>query len=350
MALLKFKKVGIAGISACVPKNTIKNEHFTELFSEKSLKKAIKTTGIIERRISDKDKCSSDYCYEAADKLLDEMKIDRNSIDLLIFVSQTPDYRIPSTAIILQDRLGLPKSTASFDINLGCSGYVYGLSVAFAYSSQESINKVLLLVGDTVSKFVSPKDKTTSLLFGDGGTATLIEKNSKFEDSFFSLNSDGGRSDALKIKAGGYRNPSSYKTLIPKIHEAGNIRNDEQLFMDGAEIFNFTIQEVPKDIQKLLKYSNTEMKNIDFIVYHQANKFITDYLTKKLKCSLDKVPYSLDKYGNTSCASIPLTVVSELREKGNNKRMILCGFGVGLSWATALIDFSDVHLCKIREV
>ena len=144
MALLRFKKVGITGISACVPKNTIKNEYFTELFSEKVLKKTIKTTGIIERRISDKDKCSSDYCYEAADELLNEMKIDRNSIDILVFVSQTPDYRVPSTAIILQDRLGLSKSTAAFDINLGCSGYVYGLSVAYSYASQESIQKVLI--------------------------------------------------------------------------------------------------------------------------------------------------------------------------------------------------------------
>lgn len=132
---------------------------------------------------------------------------------------------------------------------MGCSGYVYGLSVAFAYATQENINKVLLLVGDTVSKFVSSKDKTTSLLFGDGGTATLIGENSKFTDSYFSLNSDDGRNNALKIKAGGYRNPSSIETLKPRIHENGNIRNDEQLFIDGAEIFNSTIQEVPKDIK-----------------------------------------------------------------------------------------------------
>lgn len=350
MAFLKFNKIGIEGISACIPRKIVRNRECLELFGEQALKKSIKTTGVIERRIANENECASDYCYEAAVKLLEELKIDRNSIDILIFVSQTPDYRIPATSIVLQDRLGLSKSTAALDINLGCSGYVYGLSVAFAYSLQESINRVLLLVGDTVSKFISHKDKTTALLFGDGGTATLIGKNSKFSNSYFSLNSDGSKNSALKIKAGGYRNPSSTGTLSPIIHENGNIRNDEQLFMDGTEIFNFTIREVPNDIKRLLEYSNTNIEDIDFIVYHQANKFITDYLTKKLKYPLNKVPYSLSKYGNTSGLSIPLTIVSELKEKINNNKLILCGFGVGLSWATALIDFSDIYISDLMQL
>jgi 3-oxoacyl-[acyl-carrier-protein] synthase III len=348
MAFIKFKNVGITGMGACVPKNKVSNKKSSELFSDASLKKTIKITGVIERRISDKKYCSSDYCFEAANHLLNEMNVDRKSIDILIFVTQTPDYRIPSTSIVLQGRLGLEKSTACFDINLGCSGYVYGLSVAYSYASQENIQKVLLLVGDTVTKFVSDKDKTTSLLFGDGGTATLIEKKDEFKESFFSLNSDGSRNDILKIKAGGYRNQSSCETLLPKVKEQGNIRSDEQLFMDGTEIFNFTIREVPRDIRNLIKFSNTEINNIDFIVYHQANKFITDYLTKKLNYPLERVPYSLNKYGNTSCASIPLTILSELKDNIFNKKLILCGFGVGLSWASALLDFNKLHIENIR--
>jgi len=251
MPLIKYKNVGITGISGCVPKNIVSNKQSNEFYSIALLKKTIKTTGIIERRISDKKNCSSDYCFEAANILLDKMNIDRKSVDVLIFVTQTPDYRIPATSIVLQNRLGLENTTACFDINLGCSGYVYGLSVAYSYVSQENIKRVLLLVGDTVTKFVSDKDKTNSFLFGDGGTATLVEKTDEFTESFFSLNSDGSRNDVLKIKAGGYRNQSSLETLLPKIQEQGNIRSDEQLFMDGTEIFNFTIREVPKDILKL---------------------------------------------------------------------------------------------------
>jgi 3-oxoacyl-[acyl-carrier-protein] synthase-3 len=350
MTFIRYKNIGITGISACVPKKVVKNICLNDIFSDNTLKKLIKMTGIMERRIADKKQCSSDICFEAANALLDKMNIDRKSIDLLIFVTQTPDYRIPATSILLQDRLGLEKATACFDINLGCSGYVYGLSIAYAYVSQDGIKKALLLVGDTVSKFVSVKDKATSLLFGDGGSATLIEKKDEFRDSYFSLNSDGSRNEFLKIKAGGYRNPSSYETLLPKIQEDGNIRSDEELFMNGTEIFNFTLQEVPKDIKNLLKFANNKLNDVDFVVYHQANRFITDYLTKKLGYPLDRVPYSLDKYGNTSGASIPLTIVSELKEKITDKKLILCGFGVGLSWANALLDFQRVYIDDLRNI
>lgn len=352
MAFLSFNNVAITGISACVPKNIINNVCLKELMSESTLYKTIKTTGINERRITSKHTCSSDLCYEAASKLLNEMDIDRKSIDMLIFVTQTPDFRIPSTALILQDRLGLLKSTGAFDVNLGCSGFVYGLSIAFSYASQNGINRILLLVGDTISKVTSPKDKATVLLFGDGGSATLIEKKDDEVKSYFTLNSDGSGCNALTIRVGGYRCPSNVNTLNIKEYENCGIGGDENLFMDGIEVFNFAIREIPKDINEILNYSSNNLKNIDFIIYHQANRFIIDYFTKILKYPIERVPCSYHKFGNTSGASIPLTIVSELREKFNTgiHKIILCGFGAGFSWATALLELSNCYVADLVEL
>ena len=352
MSLITFNNVGISGISAVVPQNVIDNRYFTDIFNEKEIENTIKTTGIAERRFADEGICSSDLCFEASKILLDEMKVEKESIDLLIFISQTPDYHQPATAPILQHRLGLPKSTGSFDINLACSGYVYGLSTAFSYVSQKGIDRVLLLVGETLSKIISKKDRATSLLFGDGGTATLIEKNEDNLTSYFSLNSDGFREGVLKIAGGGYRIQSSAETLEEKKYEDGSIRNKEHLFMDGIEVFNFTMREVPKDIKRILKFSNKNLEEIDYIVFHQANKFMTDFFAKKLKCPIERVPYSLQKFGNTSAVSIPLTIVSEMRDTliDKTKQVIMCGYGGGLSWGTALLNLNNVYISELVEV
>jgi len=350
MPFLSFKNVGISGIAACVPRKILKNCEFTELLDANDLNKTIQTTGVVERRVVRAETCASDLCYEAALRLFNDLSIKKESIDMLIFVSQTPDYRIPATAITLQHRLGLQISTAAFDVNLGCSGYVYGLSMAFSYASSSGIQRILLLVGDTVSKFVSKKDKTTALLFGDGGSATLIEKKGSFGDSFFSLNSDGSGADALKIKGGGYRYPSSTETLKEKVFKGGSLRNDEQLLMDGAEIFNFTLDRIPGDIKNLVAQAELDLDKIDAIILHQANKFITDYLIKKLKYPLGKVPYSIGAYGNTSGVSIPLTIVSEWDKIVSKNKFLLCGFGVGLSWATTVVEMHDCRVSDLVEV
>jgi 3-oxoacyl-[acyl-carrier-protein] synthase-3 len=349
---MTFKGVGITGISACVPRNVIRNVELESVMTEQEVKNAIETTGIIERRFANDQTCSSDLCYEAALKLLNEMNIEVKSIDLLIFVSQTPDYHQPATAPILQNRLGLPKTVGSFDINLACSGYVYGLSTAFSYVSQDGINKVLLLVGETFSKIVSLKDRATSLLFGDGASATLIEKNENTGESYFSLGSDGSGESAIKIKAGGYRYPSSNESINEKEYEDGSVRTDEQFFMNGVEVFNFVMREVPKDIMAILKYSNRNLDEIDYIVFHQANKFITDFLAKKLKYSNKKVPYCLDKYGNTGAVSIPLTIVSELKDElsESKKNFILSGYGSGFSWATAFLAINKCYISDVIEI
>lgn len=352
MALMSFRGLGITGISACVPKNVVRNIELKGVMTERELKNAIETTGIAERRFADKDICSSDLCYEAASKLLEEMSVDRKTIDLLIFLSQTPDYRQPATAILLQNRLGLPKTVGSFDINLACSGYVYGLATAFSFVSQNGINRVLLLVGETLSKVVSLDDRATSLLFGDAGSATLIEKNKDAGMSYFSLNSDGSGYSFLSIPAGGYRNPSSREALNKKKHQDGSIRSEEQIFMDGMEIFNFTMREVPKDIKTILSFSSQSLADIDYIIYHQANKFIIDFFAKKFKYPKEKIPYCLQKYGNTSAVSIPLTIVSELKDTlvNERKKLILCGYGAGLSWATAILELNNCFVSHTMEI
>lgn len=351
MSIISYENVEIRGISAVVPKNIINNNSFSNFFTEKEIKNAIRTTGIEERRFSDKQTCSSDLSFEAAELLLKKIDIEREHIDILIFVSQTPDYHQPATAPILQNRLKLSKSCGAFDINLACSGYVYGLSTAFAYASQKGIRNVLLLVGETLSKIISQEDRATSLLFGDAGSATLIGKSDLTNSSYFSLNSDGEGKDVLKIKAGGYRFPSSPETLKVKNYEDGSKRTDEQLFMDGVEVFNFTMREVPKDIKRILKFAKKDLSEVDYIIFHQANKFMTDFFAKKLKYPIEKVPYSIQKYGNTSAVSIPLNIVAELnRDILRDKYIIMSGYGGGLSWGTSLFKINDIVIPEIKEV
>ena len=352
MSLLSFEHVGIIGISAVVPKRKIDNKNFCGIFKQQELNNTISKTGICERRIADEHICTSDLCYEAAEILFREMDIDRDTVDSLIFLSQTPDYHQPATAPTLQHRLGLPKSTASFDINLACSGYVYGLATAFSYASQKGMDRVLLLVGETLSKIVSNHDRATALLFGDAGTATIVEKNSQFGPSYFSLNSDGSGYQILIIPGGGYRNPSSLQTIAERQYDDDSKRSDEQLFMDGMEVFNYTMREVPEDIKRILKFSEKTINEIDYLIFHQANKYMTDFFIKKLKYQSDNVPYSLDRFGNTSSASIPLTVVTELKSllENQKKTVLISGFGAGFSWGTGLIELNNVHIATLHTV
>ena len=267
---------------------------------------------------------------------------------MLIFFSQGNDYRIPATAPHLQHRLQLPKSTGAFDMGLACSGYVYALSVAFSLASQDGIDKVLLLDGETFSKLINERDKTNALIYGDAGTATLIEKGD-FGESVFSLNSDGSGVDALKIEAGGARIPASADNISEKVMEDGNIRSPHQLYMDGMEVFNFTMLNVPKDINKMMALTGNNAETLDMLVLHQANKFMTDYFIKRLKIPSEKVPYSLDRFGNTSSASIPLTIVTETKMRKKDK-VIISGFGAGLSWATAYLSLKNCEICELVEV
>ena len=352
MAFLEFNRIGISGVSVSVPKQKIVNAECTGFFTLEEVQSTIQKTGIAERRVVDEKTCASDLCCAAAEALLAEMSIDRNEIDVLIFVSQTPDYRMPVTGTILQDRLGLAKTTAAFDINLGGSGYVYGLALAYSFAQQESIRKVLLLDGETPTKVYSFKDKVAGLLYGDGGSATIVEKIDHDNPTYFSLNSDGARSQMIWIKGGGYRHPSSAETLRAKEHEDGSIRSDEQGAVDVAGFTDFAIREIPADMVHIFKYAGENYEGMDFYLLHQAAKFLNDQIAKKMKISQDKIPYSMHKFGNTSSVSIPLTMVSEIRDqlRQDKNRLFMSGFGAGLSWASAITSIDRCVIPKLVEI
>lgn len=352
MALISYKNIGISGMAAAVPGKVINNYEYDLWFKKEDIKEVVDKIGVKERRFADEMTCSSDLCFAAAEKLITDMQINREEIDLLVFISQTPDYRMPATSVILQERLGLSTGTIAFDINLGCPAFIYGLSVVYSMMMSGQIRKALLLDGETRSKVYSLKDRKTAFLFGDGGIAALIERNDRFTDSYFSLNSDGSRESLIKVNAGGYRNMSTAETVKEKVvDEYGNIRSDENGYMNGADVFNFVIREVPKDFKRLVEYSGTEIGSVDYFVFHQANSYINGFLAKKLKLPEEKVPSTIEKYGNTSSVSIPLTIISELKNEMRAKnKLLLCGFGVGLTWATAVINTEDCYIADIVEI
>lgn len=352
MAYLSYSNIGIAGIAACVPKNKIDNYNYTQYFPKDVVEKVVDKIGIKERRFADNDICASDLCYAAAEKLIADMQIDKSTINVLIFISQTPDYRMPATSFLLQERLGLPKTTMVFDLSLGCSAFLYGLSLGYSLLQQPTINRVLLLDGETRSKVYSPKDRKTAFLFGDAGAAALLEKGEKYRNSYFSFNSDGSMADTIKIEGGGYRIPSSEETLRERVvDEYGNVRSLEHGYMDGDDVFNFVASKVPKDIKKLCETAGEDLASMDYYLLHQANDFMNQFLIKKLKIYGDKVPSSISKFGNTSSVSIPLTIVSELQEKMHgNRKILLSAFGVGLSWGTAILHTNYCHICPLVEI
>lgn len=352
MAYIQFEGVGITAMSAAVPKRVIKNREYTEIFTEQEANDIVDKTGIEERRFADVETCSSDLCFAAAEKLITDNNISREEIDLLVFISQTPDYRMPATSCTLQHRLGLSNNTIAFDITLGCSAFLYGLSLVYGMMEHSGLRKALLLDGETRSKVYSPRDRRSAFLFGDGGVAALIERDSKFGMSTFSLNSDGSRADLIMIPAGGYRKMSSAETVIEKVvDEFGNMRSEEQGYMRGGDVFNFVIREIPRDIKKTVAYAGKEIDRFDYIVFHQANNFINSYIAKKMKLNTERIPSTIGKFGNTSSVSVPLTIVSELKGKlDGQKELLLSAFGVGMTWATGIVPFVDCKISDIVEV
>ncbi len=348
MATIRYNGVGINAMAACVPAKKAYNRDLSDIMPADEVEKMINSVGIHERRICDDDVFASDLCYKAARKLMDDNGIDPASIDMLLFMSQGADYRIPATSCILQNRLGLSKDCAAMDLSLGCSGYVYALSCAMAYASMPGINRVLLLDGEAFSKIVNPKDKVNVPLYGDAGTATLVEKGD-FGESVFILHTDGAGEEAVKIPSG-MRSPLTAESLEVKERENGNFRSDTEVYMDGMEVFNFAIRVVPKGVKAIVKEVGAGIDDTDYIVFHQSNRFMTDFFTKKLKIPESKVPYCIGRFGNTSSASVPLTIVSELQDRlAGKKNVVMCGFGAGLSWGTAWVSFNGCNISPLVE-
>ena len=353
MAILTYNNVGITAMAGCVPRRVIDNYHYDlDLWPEDEVRKVVDKVGVKERRFANEQICASDLCFAAAERLIADNGIDRSEIDLLIFLSQTPDYRMPATSILLQHRLGLPMTTMAFDISLGCSGFISALSIAYAMMQNGGFRKCLLLDGETRSKVYSRKDRREAFIFGDAGVAVLIERGEKFGESHFSINSDGSRGELIMIPGGGYRHMSSAATLEEKVvDEYGNVRSDEQGRMNGADVFNFVIVEVPKDIKRLMQVTGEDIQTMDYYVFHQANAFINNHIAKRLKLRAERIPWTIEKYGNTSSVSVPLTIVSELRNQmAGEKKLMLSAFGVGLAWGTAIVPFVDCRISEIVEI
>lgn len=352
MAFLEFNGVGVRAMAAAVPKRIVKNREYTDVWSTEEAAAIVDKTGIEERRFADEETCSSDLCFAAAEKLFEDNDIAKEDIELLVFISQTPDYRMPATSVTLQHRLGLPNNTIAFDISLGCSAFLYGLSVVYGMMQNSGLKKAIILDGETRSKVYSPRDRRSAFLFGDGGVAALIERNEVFGKSTFSLNSDGSRAELIMIPAGGYRKMSSAETVVEKVvDEFGNMRSEEQGYMMGGDVFNFVIREIPRDIKNTLAHAERTADSFDYVVFHQANNFINSYIARKMKLDTTKIPSTIAKFGNTSSVSVPLTIVSELKGKLDGKKdLLLSAFGVGMTWATGIVPFVDCKISDIVEV
>lgn len=343
MAYLRTSHSKIVAISSCVPAHVERTADYAHISVEERALFS-KTTGILERRVASKEVACSDLCFASAQHLLEKYNC-KDEIDVIIFVSQSPDYILPATAILLQDRLGLKKTSMAFDISLGCSGYVYGLSVMANLLESGMLKKGLLLVGDKSSTSTAYTDKSTYPLFGDAGTATLMEHTSDAHDMHFSLQSDGSGKNAIIIEHGSCRSPFD-KTLEDLVEiEPGISRAKKHLILDGMDVFNFALREAAANINELYEKSGKTKEQTDFFVLHQANKLINETVRKKLKADPEKVPYSIDLFGNTSSASIPLTMCVKLKNELAGKRLnlLLSGFGVGYSWGSVILETENVY-------
>jgi 3-oxoacyl-[acyl-carrier-protein] synthase-3 len=348
MAFSKFKESKISGVVTVVPSTVCCIDDEVDLYggNEKQIARIKRAVGLDKRHVTDETTTTLDLCVDAAEKLILGLSLDREDIDGVIFVTQTPDHVQPSNAAIAHGKLELSTNAASFDISLGCSGYVYGLWMANMMIASQTCKKVLLLAGDTLSKCVNKRDRSTAPLFGDAGTATLIEASEQQNLSYFSLHTNGAGSQHILQPAGGFREPSSLETAVEEVDEEGNYRSRNDLAMNGGEVFNFSIKTEPTAIKEILEYAEQDIETIDYVIFHQANKYIITNIAKRLKLSMDKVPCgTVSKYGNQSSASIPCTINDALNEEVSvqSKRVILSGFGVGLSWASAIVGLDNIY-------
>lgn len=335
-----FENISIEAVAGCVPKQIIENSYFSEIMEPKDMRKFERTTGIKQRRYAVSSITASDLGYEAAKKILDDKKC-KNDITALIFISQTADYKIPFTSNILQNKLGLPQDILCLDINAGCAGFIQGLSTAYALAATTS-GKVLLVVAETLSKILSKEDRSTSMLFGDGAAAILISKDKSIKsNSYFNFFSDGSNADAIIVPDGGCRNPFNEDSLKWREDSQGNRNKGTHLKMDGPRVFDFTLREIPLSVEKLINKYKIDIEEIDSFLFHQSNKFIIKQIASRLKLPKDKILINIDRFGNTSGATIPLLMVTELDQKQLPKTILISGYGVGLNWGNGILSLSS---------
>jgi 3-oxoacyl-[acyl-carrier-protein] synthase-3 len=352
MAYLTIKNVVIRGFSACVPKTIEENINSPIFKTTEEAAKFISSTGVERRRIASNDITTSDLCITAANRLIENLHWNKSEIDCIIFVTQTPDYILPATSCIIQNKLQLSKECYALDISLGCSGWVYGLSVIANLLSTGMMKKGLLLVGDTALKSTSPMDKSAWPLFGDAGTATAIEFEDNQKEINFHFACDGSGFDAIIIPEGGFRKMFSKNSLEYEQFEEGISRNKLQTILNGMDVFSFGISKAPESINKMTDKFQIDLEKIDLFTFHQANLFMNEKICKKLKLPSEKVLYSLKDFGNTSSATIPLTLITQAKKELETKHLkhIACGFGVGLSWGSVYFETDKIVVPELLEI
>lgn len=343
--MIKIEGVRLSSLTCCVPGSAEDNLCVPDFPDERKIK-IIEGTGVRSRYVADEGTCTSDLVTAAAKHILHECKVESEQVGVLLYATQSPDYILPATSYVIHDALKLCSETITFDINLGCSAYVYGLYIASTLLISSGKRYALLLAGDTISKYVSPEDASTRFLFGDAGSATLLEADETAEPMYYSLGSDGSGWRNLIIPAGGARNKKTAETSVLNQVTDGNKRSEEHLFMDGMEIFNFTISTVVPHIQQVI----AEQGMADATVFHQANRYMLEFMRKSLKIPRDIFLYSLEKYGNTSSASIPLTLCSAYKDKRYGPKVLLSGFGVGYSWGSVVLDINKTKIHDIKHL
>lgn len=337
----------ISGIASAVPEHEVSVESLASVFGEKAVSKLQTLTGIHTFRKTLENQTASDLGFVAAQHLLATQEIDPSKISALVFVSHSCDYRRPATACVLHKRLNLRRECAAFDINLGCSAYPYGLFQVASLMKSSDIDIALLVCAETLTKLVAPKDRTTAHLFGDCGTATLLRKSDEEEGIKGIVRTDGSGYRSVIVPAGGFRN--RFASLQELQWPDGNVRRLHDLYMDGPAVFEFTLTQVPELLSDFLSCDDRSIAQYDCLVLHQANLHILKQIARKLKVSMDKVPLSLDRYGNTSSASIPLTLCDAYSDRHTPDRLnvLMCGFGVGLSLGVASAEISTNDLLPV---
>lgn len=342
MALASTSGACIRAICSSVPTTRFDNLSDSTAFPPEEVDKVVKMAGVRTRHLASDTMCSSDLCVAAARRVLESLAWSPDSVDALIFVTQTPDYLLPSTSCLAHQRLGLSDRCAAFDVGLGCSGYPYGLWLASMMLAGGGLKRVLLLHGETPSRFSDNTDRAVALLFGDAGSATAIESGNTANARpwWFSLHTDGTGWRDLIIEGGGFRDRTP--TDPRKLYVA----------MNGANIFNFTIKRVPSLVEETLAGSSTTEAEIDYFILHQSNQFIMRHLAKKMKVPDSKIPYTIHRFGSAGGPSIPLTLTQGGLQRPSDRalRLLLVGYGVGLSWGSALIDLAPDATLDHMEV
>ena len=349
MPFFSYNNIRISGIASAVPVERVTVQSFADKYGEQDIARFTEMTGIKEFRKTSKHQTCSDLGFAAADRMLREKNIERDSIGALVFVSHSTDYRRPATACVLHKRLGLSKNCAAFDVGLGCSAVVYGIQIMCSMMASSDIERGLLVIGESVSKMANPEDHSVNMLFGDGGAAILLEKSQSAGQISVLLKSDGNGYRSIIAPAGGFRNMDAVKedTVWPD----GNIRNLYNTYMNGTDVFSFTISDVPKAVKEFFEKTGTSPDDYDCFAFHQANKYIHRQLSKKLKIPMEKMPLCIDRYGNTSAPAAAMALCDAYGTSNSNEavRTLFCCFGVGLSWGVVSANIMPSDIYPILE-